>query len=338
MGLAVGDALGATVEFCIPGTFEPVIDLVGGGPFQLPPGGWTDDTSQALAAAAAMVAFRGFDPKAVMERLCQWYRSGRYSVNGKCFDIGMTSASALRQFQQYGGRNPYQGLYNPTGSSNGCLMRLAPVPMAYRRSAYAAAEASYRFALLTHGAPPAVGCTRWLGGVLASLMMGRLTKSSLVDGGFDATQAAGEDVFRDVPVEPFARSIANEVKRFRGLASHIAGVRACFSATGALRAALWAYANGDTFEEVVFLAANLGDDADTVGAIAGQLAGATYGESGIPQRWRDGLAKKDELRLTAIAVAGLAGVVEPLSPLTRPKKRPEHEDEAAEGRSYFRTR
>ena len=95
LGLAAGDAVGTTVEFKPRGSFEPVIDMVGGGPFQLQPGQWTDDTSMALCLAYSLVETGRFDADDQMQRYVRWWREGYLSRTGVCFDIGNTIASAL---------------------------------------------------------------------------------------------------------------------------------------------------------------------------------------------------------------------------------------------------
>src|SRR3954451_9911081 len=98
LGLAVGDAVGTTVEFMAPGTFEPLRDMVGGGPFGLPAGAWTDDTSMALCLAESLVERGGFDPVDQLERYLRWYREGYRSSIGRCFDIGNATRAALEPF------------------------------------------------------------------------------------------------------------------------------------------------------------------------------------------------------------------------------------------------
>ena len=92
IGLAVGDALGAPVEFLSRGSFEPVTDMQGGGAFNLEPGQWTDDTSMALCLAESLIEKKGFDARDQMERYLKWYRTGYLSSTGECFDIGRTTA------------------------------------------------------------------------------------------------------------------------------------------------------------------------------------------------------------------------------------------------------
>lgn len=102
LGLAVGDALGTTLEFEHPGSFTPITDMVGGGPFGLKPGQWTDDTSMALRLAESLIECRGCDPVDQLRRYCRWYREGNLSSTGSCFDIGNTTRAALQRFEQTG--------------------------------------------------------------------------------------------------------------------------------------------------------------------------------------------------------------------------------------------
>ena len=100
LGLATGDALGTTLEFRRPATFAPIDDIVGGGPFHLAPGKWTDDTSMALCLAESLIGRRGFDPLDQLERYVRWWRDGHLSSNGRCFDIGTTVRTALARFER----------------------------------------------------------------------------------------------------------------------------------------------------------------------------------------------------------------------------------------------
>lgn len=102
LGLAVGDALGTTLEFRSPGTFEPITDMVGGGPFVLKPGEWTDDTSMALCLAESLIACGGSDEEDQLKRYLKWYRGGYYSCKGYCFDIGNTVRANLEYFERTG--------------------------------------------------------------------------------------------------------------------------------------------------------------------------------------------------------------------------------------------
>src|SRR5512138_2016303 len=100
VGLAAGDALGTVLEFEAPGSFTPITDMVGGGPFDLEPGQWTDDTSMALCLAASLVERREFDPMDQLQRYWKWYHEGYLSSTGMCFDIGSTTSLALMSFRR----------------------------------------------------------------------------------------------------------------------------------------------------------------------------------------------------------------------------------------------
>ena len=127
LGLACGDAVGTTVEFQPRGAFAPMTDMVGGGPFGLAPGQWTDDTSMALCLAESLLNQGGFDARDQMGRYLNWWQWGYLSSIGHCFDIGMTVWQALARFQRTG--EPFAGSTDPQSAGNGSLMRLAPVPL-----------------------------------------------------------------------------------------------------------------------------------------------------------------------------------------------------------------
>ena len=129
LGLAVGDALGSTLEFG-PRTASVTNyhrEMTGGGPFGLEPGQWTDDTAMAFALAKSLSLRNGFDPHDVMTRFVAWYRKGEYSCTGSCFDIGGTTRQALERFERTG--NPFAGSTDENTAGNGSLMRLAPVAL-----------------------------------------------------------------------------------------------------------------------------------------------------------------------------------------------------------------
>ena len=128
IGLAVGDALGAAVEFKSPGSFKLVTGYRDGGPHGLNAGEWTDDTSMALALANSIAV--GWDLNDQADRYVQWWQTGKYSVNGRCFDIGITTRSALGNFVAK--KNALtSGDRSDRASGNGSIMRLAPVPMRF---------------------------------------------------------------------------------------------------------------------------------------------------------------------------------------------------------------
>src|SRR3954470_11920654 len=171
MGLAVGDAIGTTVEFKPPGSFAPVTDMIGGGPFGLPAGAWTDDTSMALCLAESLVETRTFDPVDQLRRYVRWYREGRWSSTGTCFDIGNATRAALQRFEQTG--EPFPGDAAPDAAGNGPLMKLAPVAMAYASRPDDAIRFAGESARTTHGAPEAIDASCAFAALLVAALEGR---------------------------------------------------------------------------------------------------------------------------------------------------------------------
>lgn len=270
LGLAVGDALGTTLEFARRDVQPRVTDIVGGGPFRLAPGVWTDDTSMALALADSLFANPMLDETDLMTRFGQWYEEGEYSAVGRCFDIGVTTRQALMRWKQTG--NPVAGSTDPHTAGNGSLMRLAPVAIRFWQDRDRLRDVAARQSRVTHAAAEAVDACVGFAEILADAIAGLPRSAVLRDrctglaGGVDAVLAGSW------------RGKQRRAIRSSGYVVH------------SLEAALWCVSRTNSFAHAVILAANLGDDADTVAAITGQLAGAFYGASGIPGRWLDTLA------------------------------------------------
>ncbi|MEC0183100.1 ADP-ribosylglycohydrolase family protein [Paenibacillus peoriae] len=283
VGLAAGDALGTTVEFSSPGTFEPVTDIVGGGVFGLKAGQWTDDTSMALCLAESLVRKDEFDPADQMRRYTNWYYVGYMSSTGTCFDIGGATRGALHRFEATG--DPYSGSVDPMSAGNGSIMRLAPVAMAYANRPEEAIRYAEMSSRTTHGAVESVEACA----VLASILVAALR-------GADKEAMLSADVCRKWRRDKPTYSTAIE-GIIQGSYRHKEPPE--IQGTGyvirSLEAALWAFHHSTSFESGALLAVNLGDDADTTGAVYGQIAGAYYGQSGIPGHWREKLAMKETI-------------------------------------------
>jgi ADP-ribosylglycohydrolase len=297
LGLAVGDALGASVEFEVPGSFEPVIGYRGGGPHGLGPGEWTDDTSMALALADS-IAEVGWDLNDQAERYLAWWRTGAYSVNGRVFDIGTATVAALHRFQQSGDAWT-SGDPSELAGGNGSLMRLAPVPIAYARlfpdRLNLLAERATESSRPTHASPQCLSACAYLGVVLAGLVHG-LSREEVLHPDWQPLQRLS-DLF---PLHPEVEEVAQGSYRRRQPPE----IRGSGYVVRTLEAALWAFQGAADFRGAVLRAVNLGDDADTTGAVCGQLAGACWGEAGIPSEWLDGLAGRE---LIERALQGLLG-------------------------------
>jgi ADP-ribosyl-[dinitrogen reductase] hydrolase len=278
LGLAVGDALGVTLEFTSPGSFRPLEDMVGGGPFNLEPGEWTDDTSMALCLAESLIECRGFDPLDQMKRYLRWFREGHLSSKGFCFDIGNTVRSALLSFEKTG--EPYSGPVDASTAGNGSLMRLAPAVLFYAGMPGEAIEKAALSSLTTHGARTAVDACRYYAGLIVGAING-VAKDELLAELYSPLPGLWE-------MEPLAGEI-EEVARGSFKRRNPPQIRGSGYVVQSLEAALWAFYHSSSFREGCLLAVNLGEDADTTGAVFGQLAGAFYGEGGIPAEWKEKL-------------------------------------------------
>ena len=272
LGLAVGDALGTTLEFSARDSRPRVTAMEGGGPFRLEPGDWTDDTSMALALADSLLCCDGLDEHDLMTRFMSWMEEGAYSSNGRCFDVGITVRGALNRFRTTG--DPIAGSTEPMSAGNGSLMRLAPVAIHYWDDRVTRRDAAARQSRTTHGAAEAVDACIAFSDVLADAIEGK----------------PRSEVLRDrLGHPPYGGVIADIVAgSWRGKPR--AQVHSSGYVAHSLETAIWCVARTGSFEEAVLLAANLGGDADTVAAITGQLAGALYGYKAIPQHWLGTLA------------------------------------------------
>jgi ADP-ribosyl-[dinitrogen reductase] hydrolase len=284
LGLACGDAVGTSVEFKPRGTFPPLTDMVGGGPFGLRAGEWTDDTSMALCLAVSLVERAGFDASDQMARYVRWQTEGYLSSNGTCFDIGNTVAAALARYRRTG--EPFSGSTDPYTAGNGSLMRLAPVPMYYVDDLGQVAHFSAQSSRTTHGAREAVDGCRLFGVMLAQALQGA-SKEALL---FESRHALpGADLAPAIAA--IARGDYRDKQR--------RDVKGSGYVVACLEAALWCFLRTESYREAILMAANLGDDADTTAAVCGQIAGAYYGVQGIPAEWRAKLALGERIETLA---------------------------------------
>ena len=284
LGLAVGDAVGTTLEFKRPGSFTPITDMVGGGPFSLNPGEWTDDTSMALCLASSLVECSGFNAKDQMERYVRWWKEGYFAATGRCVDIGITVTVALSQFIDYG--DPYSGSTEPNTAGNGSLMRLAPVALFYSRNPQMAIMRSADSSRTTHGAQSAVDACRYFSGLLVGALHGE-SKDVILSCRYSPSSGPWAESELHNAIECIASGSFKKKQPPE--------IRGTGYVVDALEAALWAFYTTDSFRDGCLKAANLGGDADTTAAIYGQIAGAYYGADMIPAEWQERLAMRETI-------------------------------------------
>ncbi|CAF0975845.1 unnamed protein product, partial [Didymodactylos carnosus] len=310
-GMALGDALGAFVEFR-PRQFlvdNPVKNLQGGGTWGLQKGQFTDDTSMALCLANSLIARRDFVPYDQLVRYKWWFRDGYMSSTGQCFDIGSATKQSLIEFENrqkgfakkhhippeqmdflsdfdlLGEFNVYCSREGVAG--NGALMRLAPVPLFFQKHPLKAVAFSGFSGVISHGDRVAFDACRYYGALIVAAVHD-LTKNELLDKKFYLKH---EDLFSNIPVHPDIMKIAEGSYQKKG--GYDKGIRGKGYIASALEAALWAFWSEDSFEKGALAAVNLGDDTDTTAAIYGQLAGAHYGYNKLPKQWLQHLYAHD---------------------------------------------
>lgn len=267
LGLAIGDAVGTTVEFRSRDTFEPVTDMVGKGPFNLPAGYFTDDTSMALCLAESLIQYPYLDREDLLERFSRWYRNGENSPTGRCFDIGGTTRSAITNFEKTGS---VLNNTDPWDAGNGSIMRLAPAVIKWHNDSDRAIATAIMQSETTHGTIECIDSCDLLARVLLTAFVAEDKEAIFNIDVKDHWTPKVKEILTTLDVS------RDEVKS-SGYVIHT------------LHAALWCFKNTDNFRDAVLLATNLGDDADTVAAVTGQIAGAYYGMGNIPINWLDTL-------------------------------------------------
>ena len=284
VGLAVGDAVGTTLEFKPRGTFIPITDMEGGGPFRLRVGEWTDDTSMALCLANSLIQHKGFNPEDQMNRYCNWWRVGYMSSTGDCFDIGGTVMSALDNYIEHA--DPFSGSIDEDTAGNGSLMRLAPIPIFYASNKELAVKYAGESSRTTHGAAECIDSCRLF--------------TSLIIESYNA--ASKEAIFEQCAYQPYAPNVI-EIANRSFMSKSYQELTGSGYVIESLESALWCFMNSDNFEEAILLSANIGNDADTTAAICGQIAGAYYGFSGIPEKWSSAIVMASEIKQWASELA-----------------------------------
>lgn len=284
VGLALGDALGAPLEFMpraeIAASYGQVRELIGGGWLNVDPGEYTDDTQLALAISDSIVARGRVDPEDIAARFVAWLKTAPK-------DVGNITRTAIRYHQQglpwreVGPRVHREMAGRSAG--NGSLMRCAPVALFHANRPGALLRDSAIVSEITHANPLSVWSSIAVNLAIVELLHGR--RAGLIE---RVAAQIDEPEVREVLV-----TIPGKSRRW---------VRSGGYVLETLGAAFWALQNHEGFEEVVVAAVNLGEDADTVGAVAGALAGAREGAAALPERWLAFLRDADHLADRALAL------------------------------------
>ncbi|MDG1728092.1 MAG: ADP-ribosylglycohydrolase family protein [Emcibacteraceae bacterium] len=273
IGLAIGDALGAPVEFKPRGSFDEINGYISGGQFNLPAGAWTDDTAMAICLGQSLLSNNGFSSKDLLKRFCGWIEKGENTSTGVAIGIGQNTLRTLGEFKRSGKLNAEK--FGSKNDGNGALMRIAPIPIFYQNDIDLAIINAREQSYTTHASDISAECCAFCTFIMVLLIQGVPWKKAL-----SSTS--------EVNWEKEISSLVNYEWREKSYQD----INASGYVLASLEASLWCVENSRTFSEAVLLAVNLGDDADTVGAITGQLAGALYGYSNISKKYLDKLIKR----------------------------------------------
>ena len=285
LGHAVADALGVPVEFRSRGMLDqnPLTDMVGYGTYNLPAGSWSDDTSMTLCALDVL-ADGVIDYDRIMENFHSWYSKGAYTPGDDCFDIGGTCLQAIRNYAVSGTFPTECGLRGDNSNGNGSLMRILPFVLYAHYAGYtdeALTALVHDASSLTHAHQRSlVGC-----GIYALMMRCILLHGYAGIG--EGLCKASELYASESELHTYARMLSPD---FAVLPRE--AIRSSGYVVDSLEAAVWCLLTTDKYRDCVLKAANLGEDTDTVAAIAGGLAGALYGMEGIPVKWLDTLIRR----------------------------------------------
>lgn len=311
IGMAVGDAVGTTNEF---ETVEAMArkprqtEMVGGGPFRLRKGEWTDDTAMALAMACSIIVKQDVDLVDISQQFYKWAQSSVeenrelpsfYSSNGTLFDIGNQTLLAVANFKESKFKNPVAEFHEGAGG-NGSMMRLAPVPMLLHKHPHMAIEFSGYSSLTSHNHGGAVDSCRYLAALIVGAIQGA-TKEQLLQRPF-VPKGLQSNYWEQNPV---CKDVYDVI-----MSTHDEAVAPINSggAVGSLKAVLWHLKRANSFEEGVLNISNLGKDSDTIAAIYGQVAGPLY--RSIRQDWVDALSMSSFLQAVSVTLCLMAEQVE----------------------------
>ena len=290
LGLCVGDALGVPVEFKPRNTFlkaNPVTDMIGYGTHNQPPGTWSDDSSLAFCLVESLC--NGFNLQDIANRFVKWLYEGYWTPYGKVFDAGSTTRIAISRLKN--GVNPLEaGLNDEFSNGNGSLMRILPLSFYLEKSDIEQQfEIIHQVSRLTHGhLRSQMACGIYIQ-VAVNLLIGNTPKEA-----YERMKNTVSDYYSKQPYitefHNFGRVIESDISE---LPENV--IKSSGYVIDTLEASLWCFLNNKSYADTVLTAVNLGDDTDTLGAVAGGLAGIYYGYEGIPQKWISKIARVEDI-------------------------------------------
>ncbi|WP_200762490.1 ADP-ribosylglycohydrolase family protein [Nitrosophilus alvini] len=280
LGIGIGDALGAPVEFLESGAFSPVDDYRAGGKFNLPAGYYTDDTAMTLCLADSLIKKRGCDLKHQLENYIKWLNEGFMSSSGQAVGCGKNTYSALLKYMKT--KQPVYRNKNRKNAGNGSLMRIAPVAIFYRDNLKKAMQIAGKTSYTTHALKICADACMVYSGILVGILSGMSKKDVLSEefGEFLVEKVLNSYKFDEKIVDVIKGSYKSKDREEIESSGYV---------VHSLEASLWAFYHTESFKEAVLCAVNLGKDSDTIGAICAMAAGGYYGVESIDEKYKEKL-------------------------------------------------
>lgn len=289
IGHAIGDAMGVPTEFCIREKLlqHPVKEMISSDKVGQPAGSWSDDTSMEICTIESFIEHGKFDYSDIMHKWIEWINEGKYTANGDTFDVGRTCLSAIRQFTN--GIEPIEcGLKDEMSNGNGSLMRILPIALySYikKLSDEEIIKLTNEVSSLTHGHNISkLGCYIYVRFVIA-LLQGKSKEDA-----YTFIQRLDYSMYDEYSIKKYDRILNANIKDFT-----IDEISSKGYIVDTLECSLWILMNAKNYKEVIISSTNIGNDTDTIGAIAGSMAGIVYGINSIPKSWLNKLLRKDYL-------------------------------------------
>ena len=289
-GVAIGDALGVPAEFKsrVKLKMDPIKDFVGYGSHNQPPGTFSDDSSLTFCLAASLC--HGFDLEDIGRRFVDWQSKGYWTAGGSVFDIGMTTSSAINRLKK-GARADLAGDFDEDCNGNGSLMRILPL-LFYTKDKEIGEryKTTLKVSSITHGhVRSVIACFYYLEFAL-QLMQGKSKQDAYAHTAKSVAAFLVSEEIVQKEIDLFAPLLVDDITKLPIDSIHSHGY-----VMHTLTASMYCFMTTDNYRDAVLTAVNLGNDADTTGAVTGGLAGLHYGFSAIPKQWRKGIRRSGDI-------------------------------------------
>lgn len=289
IGHAIGDAMGVPTQFCMRNRLleHPVTEMISSNKTGQPAGSWSDDTSMEICTIDSFIQNENWNYSDIMSRWLEWVNDPKYTPNNETFDVGKTCLRAIRNFSL--GIAPLKcGLDSETSNGNGSLMRILPVALYsyYKKlNETETIKLTNEISSLTHAHEISkLGCYIYVRYVMY-LLAGNTKEDA-----YDLIQNIDYSSYSEYAISKYDRILKNNIKNY-----NIDSISSSGYVVDTLECALWILLNANSYKETIVATTNIGNDTDTVGAIAGSMAGIIYGISSIPEKWINKLMRKDYL-------------------------------------------